>query len=103
MADAPAPSATSAAPAAKATPAKPVAPPLRELGEVPALQAGSMAGSKPFVASDKIQQAIGFPGTLVEDWHDRAIGKLGELLGKYRSLQVFMDACVHCGACTDKC
>jgi Fe-S oxidoreductase len=100
MADAPA---SSAAPAAKAAPAKPVAPALREFGEVPALQPGSMAGSKPFVASDKIQQAIGFPGTLVEDWHDRAIGKMGELLGKYRSLQVFMDACVHCGACTDKC
>ncbi len=24
-------------------------------------------------------------------------------LSKYRSLKVFMDACVHCGACTDKC
>ena len=29
--------------------------------------------------------------------------KLGELLGKYRSLKVYLDACVHCGACTDKC
>jgi Fe-S oxidoreductase len=28
---------------------------------------------------------------------------MAELLGKYRSLQVFMDACVKCGACTDKC
>ena len=28
---------------------------------------------------------------------------MGDLLGRYRSLQVFMDACVHCGACTDKC
>ncbi|MXZ81849.1 MAG: (Fe-S)-binding protein, partial [Gammaproteobacteria bacterium] len=37
------------------------------------------------------------------DWHDRALGKMKELLGKYRSLQVFMDACVKCGACTDKC
>ena len=33
----------------------------------------------------------------------RAIAKMGELLGKYRSLQVYMDACVHCGACSDKC
>jgi len=39
----------------------------------------------------------------VEDWHDKAIAKMGDLLGRYRSLQVFMDACVHCGACTDKC
>ena len=28
---------------------------------------------------------------------------MGELLGKYRSLRVYMDACVHCGACSDKC
>jgi len=28
---------------------------------------------------------------------------MGELTGKYRSLQVFLDACVKCGACTDKC
>ena len=28
---------------------------------------------------------------------------MGDLLGKYRSLQVYMDACVHCGACSDKC
>ncbi len=25
------------------------------------------------------------------------------LLGKYRSLKVFIDSCVHCGACSDKC
>jgi len=28
---------------------------------------------------------------------------MGELLGKYRSFQVYLDACVKCGACTDKC
>ena len=28
---------------------------------------------------------------------------MGELLGKYRSLKVYLDACVHCGACADKC
>ena len=28
---------------------------------------------------------------------------MGELKGKYRSLQVFLDSCVKCGACTDKC
>ena len=28
---------------------------------------------------------------------------MGELVGKYRSLQVFLDSCVKCGACTDKC
>ena len=28
---------------------------------------------------------------------------MGELVGKYRSLRVYLDACVHCGACSDKC
>ena len=79
------------------------APALREFGEIPALAAGAMGNTKPYIANDKIQQAIGFPGELRQDWKEHALGKMGELLGKYRSLQVFMDACVHCGACTDKC
>ena len=34
------------------------APPLRPDAEPPALAPGAMAGSKPYVANDKIQQAI---------------------------------------------
>ncbi len=83
--------------------AKVEAPPLRVIPIVPVLQPGAMAESRPYVASDKIQQAIGFPGELPPDWQERAIAKMGELLGKYRSLKVYLDACVHCGACTDKC
>ncbi len=70
---------------------------------IPLVAGGAMAGTKPFAASPAIQKALGFPGELVDDWHDRAIAKMGELLGKYRSLRVYMDACVHCGACSDKC
>jgi len=43
-------------------------------------------------ANAAIQEIIGYPGELVEDWHDKAIAKMGDLLGRYRSLQVFMDA-----------
>ena len=64
---------------------------------------GAMAASKPYVATDKMQQALGFPGELADGWQEKAIGKMGELLGKYRSLKVYLDACVHCGACADKC
>jgi len=70
---------------------------------IPLLVEGAMAHSKPFVASAQIQQAIGFPGELTEGWQERALAKMGELLAKYRSLRVYMDACVHCGACSDKC
>ncbi len=78
-------------------------PEYREFPTIPALVPGAMAHSKPYVANEKVQADMGFPVKLVDDWHDKAIGKFGELLGKYRSLKVFMDSCVHCGACTDKC
>lgn len=83
--------------------AKVEAPPLREFPSVTALQPDAMGESKPYVANDKIQEAIGFPGELVDNWQEKAIGKMGELLKKYRSLKVYLDSCVHCGACTDKC
>jgi Fe-S oxidoreductase len=83
--------------------AKVEAPPLREFPSVTALQPNSMGESKPYVANDKIQEAIGFPGELVDNWQEKAIDKMGELLKKYRSLKVYLDSCVHCGACTDKC
>jgi Fe-S oxidoreductase len=79
------------------------APPLREFPTPPPLAPGAMDKSRPYMANDKIQTAIGFPGELAEGWEQRAIGHMGSLLGKYRSLKVFMDSCVHCGACADKC
>lgn len=78
-------------------------PKLKPYPVIPLVAEGAMAHSKPFVASPQIQAAIGFPGELAEGWEQRAIAKMGELLDKYRSLRVYMDACVHCGACSDKC
>jgi Fe-S oxidoreductase len=78
-------------------------PELKEIPIIPHIQEGVMAHSKPFVAKAEFQQSLGFPGELVDNWKDVAIDKMGELLGKYRSLQVFLDSCVKCGACTDKC
>jgi Fe-S oxidoreductase len=71
--------------------------------EIPDLAPGCMAGSKPYVAAPEFQKALGFPGELVENWQDKAIEKMGELRGKYRSFRVFLDSCIKCGACTDKC
>jgi len=79
------------------------APPLKEYPVIPILARDAMAGSKPYSASDKMNEALGFPGKLPADWKARALDKMGELLKKYRSLRVYLDACVHCGACTDKC
>ena len=71
--------------------------------QTPAIKPGAMSHIKPFVAKAGHQEALGFPGELVDNWKEVAIAKMGELLGKTRSLQVFMDSCVKCGACTDKC
>lgn len=40
---------------------------------------------------------------LPENWEEIFLSKLKEFLGKYRSFQLFMDICVRCGACADKC
>ncbi|MGB5611477.1 MAG: (Fe-S)-binding protein, partial [Sedimenticolaceae bacterium] len=78
-------------------------PELKEYPEVPPVVPGTMAHSKPFIAKPEFQEPLGFPGELPDDWHDKAIEAMGDLLGKYRSLQVYLDSCVKCGACTDKC
>ena len=78
-------------------------PELKEFLEIPPLKEGAMAHSKPFMAKAEFQEALGFPGELIDNWEEVAVKKMGELKGKYRSLQVFLDSCVKCGACTDKC
>lgn len=78
-------------------------PELSQYTEVPPVTPDATAHSAPFKSKPEWQDPLGFPGELVEDWQDKAIDKMGELLGKYRSLRVYMDSCVKCGACTDKC
>jgi Fe-S oxidoreductase len=78
-------------------------PKLDEYPEVPPVVPGTMAHSKPYIAKPDFQAPLNFPGELPEDWHDKAIDAMGDLLGKYRSLRVYLDSCVKCGACTDKC
>ncbi len=66
-------------------------------------------GSKP-----DSMQALGLPNprkwspededwSLPENWKEIVLEGLRERLDKYRSLKLFMDACVRCGACADKC
>jgi Fe-S oxidoreductase len=40
---------------------------------------------------------------LPDNWKEIIFEGLRERLEKYRSLQLFMDICVRCGACADKC
>jgi Fe-S oxidoreductase len=40
---------------------------------------------------------------LPENWKEIIFEGMRERLSKYRSFQIFMDCCVRCGACADKC
>ncbi|MBF0567764.1 MAG: (Fe-S)-binding protein [Nitrospirae bacterium] len=40
---------------------------------------------------------------LPENWQDIVLTGMAERLEKYRSFHIFMDICVRCGACADKC
>ena len=40
---------------------------------------------------------------LPENWKEILLDGLRERLGRFRSLKIFMDVCVRCGACADKC
>ena len=57
-----------------------------------------MSHDKPFFESEERQESA-----LVEGWKDIAIDKLGEIVDSNRAVRVFLDSCVKCGACTDKC
>lgn len=40
---------------------------------------------------------------LPENWQEIFLKGMQDLLNKYRSFKIFMDICVRCGACADKC
>jgi Fe-S oxidoreductase len=40
---------------------------------------------------------------LPHDWQKTVLDGMAERLKKYRSFKLFMDTCVRCGACADKC
>ncbi len=40
---------------------------------------------------------------LPPDWKHILLDGMQERLNKYRSFRLFMDICVRCGACADKC
>ena len=40
---------------------------------------------------------------LPDDWKKRILDGMAERLTQYRSFKLFMDICVRCGACADKC
>lgn len=71
-------------------------------------------GTFPYPVKGKNLEAVNLPNPrewapeqadwkLPPNWQEIILEGLRERLGKYRSLQLFMDICVRCGACADKC
>jgi Fe-S oxidoreductase len=72
------------------------------------------AGTYCYSAKSKFMEHLGLPNPrewhppdedwqLPENWQEIILEGLRDRLKKFRSLQVFMDICVRCGACADKC
>tara|TARA_B100000959_G_scaffold123970_1_gene130191 strand:- start:93525 stop:95024 length:1500 start_codon:yes stop_codon:yes gene_type:complete len=71
--------------------------------KIPKIEPGATSHYRPNQASEKHNNNLGFPGTRVENWQEKSIEKMDDLLSKYKSLLVYLDSCVRCGSCADKC
>ena len=74
-------------------------------GEIitPKVTPGASRNITPFKAKPELMEKVNFPAEKPSNWKEIFIKKMGELLKKYKSLRVFLDECVRCGSCTDKC
>ncbi len=71
--------------------------------KVPKVLPGIMGTESVNPASEKDMEELGFPKNLREGWEERAVGVFKQLLDNNKALKDYMDICVRCGACTDKC
>lgn len=78
------------------------------------IKAEFVPGRYPYPAKPETMEKMGFVNAhpwapededwnLPENWEEILYNGLKERLEKHRSLKVFMDTCVRCGACADKC
>ncbi len=70
---------------------------------VPKLAPGAASGFVSRRAGPETQRALGFPGDLVDDWEAAAVRAMRDVVEERGALRHFLDSCMKCGACTDKC
>lgn len=72
---------------------------------VPKIEASASKKYFPQLFKSKdVLQRLGYPAEgLAPDWKVKFLKKMEEVLQKYRSVRLYLDICVRCGACTDKC
>lgn len=70
---------------------------------VPGLKIGASHRQRCYPAKAKDMVKIDLPRARVPNWKETMLKKMAEVLDKYRSVRLYLDICVKCGACADKC
>ncbi len=89
------------------------APPAKEWLD-PSVDFSAKVGSWCYPGADKNLKYLGYQHNgewspaeddwkLPEDWQQKILEGMAERLQRFRSFKLFMDICVRCGACADKC
>src|SRR5574338_1326032 len=78
-------------------------PAVNGIVQPPALREHAAADVHCYPSKEKDTSAIDLPAGRPADWKERALKRFGQLLDENQALRVYMDICVRCGACTDKC
>lgn len=71
--------------------------------KAPELVEGSLVDEKCYLAKKKNTDKLKLPETLIPNWKEEAIRMLGEYVELFRQTKLYMDICVKCGNCSDKC
>ncbi|MEW6350850.1 MAG: (Fe-S)-binding protein [Thermodesulfobacteriota bacterium] len=74
-----------------------------ELAKLPRCRADAAASTVMEWGHGDAMRIAGLPEDLPPDWQHQALAKLHELACTRRSYRVFLDTCVKCGACAEKC
>ena len=69
----------------------------------PKINIGAVQGRRCHPAKEKDMLKIDLPKERLPNWKEAMLKKMAEVLDKYRSVRLFLDICVKCGACADKC
>ena len=70
---------------------------------IPKIVPGASAYEHMIEAQKEDMEALGFPFKLQDGWKEKALGVFKEILDHNKAVRDYMDICVRCGACTDKC
>ncbi|MEM7254156.1 MAG: sulfate reduction electron transfer complex DsrMKJOP subunit DsrK [Pseudomonadota bacterium] len=71
--------------------------------KTPRLAPNATGDRRAYEAEAETQRKLGLPNELPSDWKDQALDRMKAQVKNNQALRVYLDACMRCGACTDKC